>query len=85
MGKIAINGRFVVRRFGGQERYSYQVIQGLDDLAEKGQFELIVPNYAKDEKGKALRWNDPRTARARSKTFPGIARAMAEQWGGLED
>lgn len=39
-------------------------------------------NYAKDEKGKALRWNDPRTARARSKTFPGIARAMAEQWGG---
>ena len=50
MGKIAINGRFVVRRFGGQERYSYQVIQGLDDLAEKGQFELIVPNYAKDEK-----------------------------------
>ena len=39
-------------------------------------------NYAKDKKGKALRWNDPRTARARSKTFPGIARAMAEQWGG---
>ena len=24
-------------------------------------------------------------AKARSKTFPGIARAMAEQWGGLED
>lgn len=39
-------------------------------------------NYAKDEKGKVLRWNDPRTARSRSKTFPGIARAMAEQWGG---
>lgn len=39
-------------------------------------------NYAKDEKGKAMRWNDPRTARTRSKTFPGIARAMAEQWGG---
>ena len=41
-----------------------------------------VLNYAKEKKGKALRWNDPRTARTRSKTFPGIARAMAEQWGG---
>ena len=35
----------------------------------------------RDEQGKILRWNDPRTAKARSKTFPGIARAMAEQWG----
>ena len=33
--------------------------------------------------GKILRWNDPRTAKARSKTFPGIAKAMAEQWGCL--
>ena len=38
-------------------------------------------NYAVDEHGKILSWNDPRTAKARSKTFPGIARAMAEQWG----
>ena len=37
-------------------------------------------NY--DENGKVLRWNDPKTAKIRSKTFPGIARAMAEQWGG---
>ena len=36
---------------------------------------------ARDERGKALRWNDPRTAILRSKTFPGIAAAMAEQWG----
>lgn len=36
--------------------------------------------YARDEHGKILRWNDPRTARIRSKTFPGIARAMAKQW-----
>ena len=35
-----------------------------------------------DENGKILPWNDPRTAKARSKTFPGIARAMAEQWAG---
>ena len=38
-------------------------------------------NYARDEQGKILPWNDPRTAKIRSKTFPGIARAMAEQWG----
>jgi len=37
--------------------------------------------YARDENGKILSWNDPRTAIARSKTFWGIARAMAEQWG----
>lgn len=40
-------------------------------------------NYARDEHGKILAWNDPRTAKARSKTFPGIARAMAEQWGAI--
>lgn len=36
---------------------------------------------ARDENGKILSWNDPRTAKARSKTFAGIAKAMAEQWG----
>ena len=39
--------------------------------------------YARDEDGKMLRYNDPRTAKIRSKTFPGIARAMAEQWGSI--
>ena len=38
-------------------------------------------NFAMDENGKILRWNDPRTARARSKTFPGVGNAMAAQWG----
>lgn len=38
-------------------------------------------NYARDENGKIIPWNDPRTAKIRSKTFPGIAKAMAEQWG----
>ena len=37
--------------------------------------------YARDENGKIIPWNDPRTAKLRSKTFPGIAKAMAEQWG----
>lgn len=41
--------------------------------------------YARDENGKILPWNDPRTAKARSKTFPGIAKAMAEQWAGQID
>lgn len=37
--------------------------------------------YATDENGKILAWNDPRTARIRSKTYEGFANAMAEQWG----
>lgn len=37
--------------------------------------------YVKDENGKILGWNDPRTAKARSKTYRGIAEAIAEQWG----
>lgn len=39
--------------------------------------------YATDENGKILSWNDPRTAKERSKTFQGIADAMADQWGTL--
>jgi len=37
--------------------------------------------YVTDENGKIISWNDPRTAIARSKTYPGVAKAMAEQWG----
>ena len=37
--------------------------------------------YVKDENGKILSYSDPRTAKERSKTFWGIARAMAAQWG----
>lgn len=39
-------------------------------------------DWVRDENGKILRWNDPRTALIRSKTYPGIAKAMAEQWAG---
>ena len=38
--------------------------------------------YCRDENGKILAWNDPRTAIIRSKTFPGVAKAMAQQWAG---
>lgn len=34
--------------------------------------------YVTDDDGKILSWKDPRTARARSKTYSGIAKAMAE-------
>lgn len=39
-------------------------------------------DMARDENGKILSWNDPRTGIIRSKTFHGIAKAMAEQWAG---
>lgn len=35
----------------------------------------------KDENGKFLSYKDPCVSRMRSKTFPGIAQAMAAQWG----
>lgn len=35
----------------------------------------------RDESGKILPYGDPRVAKERSKTFQGIANAMAEQWG----
>lgn len=35
----------------------------------------------RDENGKIIPYNDPRTSKARSKTYEGIANAMAEQWG----
>lgn len=38
-------------------------------------------NMARDENGKIISWNDPRTAKIRSKTYPGVAKAMARQWG----
>lgn len=37
--------------------------------------------YARGEDGKILAWNDPLTAKIRSRTYPGFAKAMAEQWG----
>ena len=34
----------------------------------------------KDENGKILSYKDPRVAKARSKTYDGVAKAMASQW-----
>ena len=54
----------------------YERVKGAD-----GKWYSGVSYYAKDENGKAIAWNDPRTAKARSKTYQGIAEAMADQWG----
>lgn len=56
-------------------------IVDMGEITKDGQSVGASANYARDENGKILAWNDPRTAKIRSKTFPGIARAMAEQWG----
>lgn len=37
----------------------------------------------KDENGKILSYKDPRVAKARSKTYEGIAKAMASQWSDI--
>jgi hypothetical protein len=42
---------------------------------KEGQNKLVVD-------GKWIGWNDPRTKIYRSKTYQGIAKAMAEQWAG---
>jgi hypothetical protein len=37
-------------------------------------------NILYDDNGTVIGWNDPRTPKLRSKTYPGLARAIAEQW-----
>lgn len=46
-------------------------------------FTVIKTGHRTDSPWHAYTWNLPKDerARARSKTFPGIAKAMAEQWG----
>lgn len=62
-------------------------LKGLPPLEGTG---LRKPDNAKMfgilPSGKARTWEDTysRDAGVRSKTFPGIAKAMAEQWGGKE-
>lgn len=37
-------------------------------------------NILRDDNGKVIGWNDDRTKKIRSKTYPGIAKAFADQW-----
>jgi hypothetical protein len=45
---------------------------------EDGQNKVLVD-------GKWIGWNDPRTATLRSRTYEGVACAMARQWAGVAD
>lgn len=46
-----------------------------------GNYSIGAHADGRDDNGKWLRWG-PELAKLRSRTFPGIAKAMAEQWGG---
>lgn len=50
-------------------------------MCNDGKYYSGAALYAKDDNGKILPYNSPVTAKIRSKTFEGIAKAMAEQWG----
>lgn len=68
-------------------------LKGLDVLERVSKLEKPKPKYicqGEKCKGKAIGWcegirgtkgGQEGRAKARSKTFPGIAKAMAEQWG----
>lgn len=44
--KYAINGRFVVRKLTGQERFATELLRELDKICEKDELVLVVPEYA---------------------------------------
>lgn len=53
-----------------------------NDLSKPNNAEL----FGRHSNGKARTWEDTRHgSKVRSKTFPGIAKAMAEQWGGVDN
>lgn len=59
-------------------------LKGLEALQGNGKIHNFnCEIYGKYSNGKNKTWEDScsRTAKQRSKTFPGIAKAMAEQWG----
>lgn len=49
MVKYAINGRYVVRKQTGQERFANELISELDKIVAKGEFVVVIPKYAKKE------------------------------------
>ena len=44
--RYAINGRFVVRKLTGQERFATELLRELDKICKKDEFVLVVPEYA---------------------------------------
>ncbi len=41
---ISIDGRFVNRKVGGQERYAWETLTELDKICNKGEFEIVIPS-----------------------------------------
>jgi glycosyltransferase involved in cell wall biosynthesis len=48
MNKYLINGRFIVRKIGGQERFARELLSATDKKISKGSLTLLVPLYAKE-------------------------------------
>ena len=44
--KYAINGRFIVRKQTGQERFATELVSELDKISEKGEYIIVIPEYA---------------------------------------
>lgn len=60
-------------------------IVGMGEIGPDGHSVGAGMYKLRDENGKAIPYHDPRTGKIRSKTFPGIAKAMAEQWAGEDN
>ena len=50
-------------------------------LSEEAEFAYKCDDIYNHSAEGGLAWNDPETARLRSQTPLGVAKAMAEQWG----
>ena len=48
MKKIIINGRFLLHRVTGVERYAREMVNALDDLTSPGQLEIVIPPEVED-------------------------------------
>lgn len=46
--KFVINGKFLSRRITGAQRYAWEIVNELDCLSAKGEFEIALPADAKD-------------------------------------
>lgn len=53
------------------------------DIVEKGEFKTWVDKNGRTKRQSVWSYNSSGNGHKRSKTFPGIAKAMAIQWGGL--
>lgn len=69
---------------------TYLWLKGLPDLIPTNIVEIVGPYVCgnseiwKKQAAKGVVYGKEKSAKHRSKTFPGIAEAMAEQWGGIE-